>query len=352
MNKILICFSLSLISLSFGFTQEKKDIEYIRKFAKIAVQEMELFKIPASIKLAQGLLETADGQSRLAQLANNHFGIKCKEEWKGERIYHNDDAPGECFRKYPSAWDSYRDHSLFLTTRKHYAHLFQLDITDYEGWAYGLKKSGYATNPRYPQILISRIEKYKLYEFDKISSDKVDELLTSLYSNYSNDETKQELALVTSKSTGVSFASTDIPVKLKTETVENAAEEKPEINTNPKERILRHQNQGLKYVVVQSGEDLAFISKWTGIPLMNLRLYNDLSVTDKIREGQFIFLEPKANKGVEEFYKVKPNDTPHGISQTLGIKLEELLKKNNLSYNDPLQENEILYLKRNKPSRS
>src|SRR5690606_10324595 len=136
--------------------------EYIARFKHIAMEEMLRTGIPASIKLAQGLLESEMGNSDLVKRSNNHFGIKCKSNWTGESVSHDDDARGECFRKYDNADDSYRDHSEFLMTRKHYEPLFKLKSDDYKGWAYGLKRAGYATNPRYPQMLIYNIEKYNL----------------------------------------------------------------------------------------------------------------------------------------------------------------------------------------------
>ena len=141
-------------------------LDYIERFRHIAVQEMNKYGIPASITLAQGLLESGNGNSSLAVQANNHFGIKCNSDWKGRTIYKDDDAVGECFRVYNTPEESYRDHSEFLL-RKRYAPLFQLDRNDYEGWAHGLKKAGYATNPRYAELLISLIERYELHQFDK-----------------------------------------------------------------------------------------------------------------------------------------------------------------------------------------
>ncbi len=137
----------------------------IRDFAAVAMEEMRLYDIPASITLAQGILESGGGKGDLTLRANNHFGIKC-HDWKGARAYHDDDARGECFRKYKDARYSYRDHSLFLTERKRYSELFDLDKDDYKGWARGLRKAGYATDRRYPDKLISLIERYRLYQFD------------------------------------------------------------------------------------------------------------------------------------------------------------------------------------------
>ncbi|WP_037316728.1 glucosaminidase domain-containing protein [Salegentibacter sp. Hel_I_6] len=139
--------------------------DYIRDFSDIAQEEMRLYNIPASITLAQGILESGGGKGDLTMRANNHFGIKC-HEWKGAKVYHDDDERGECFRKYKDARYSYRDHSLFLSERKRYAELFDLDKDDYKGWARGLRKAGYATDRRYPDKLISLIERYELYRFD------------------------------------------------------------------------------------------------------------------------------------------------------------------------------------------
>lgn len=139
--------------------------DYIKDFSGIAQEEMRLYNIPASITLAQGILESGAGQGDLSRRANNHFGIKC-HEWDGPRVYHDDDARGECFRKYKDARYSYRDHSLFLTERVRYAELFELSTDDYKAWARGLRKAGYATDRKYPQKLIGIIERYKLYRYD------------------------------------------------------------------------------------------------------------------------------------------------------------------------------------------
>lgn len=140
-------------------------LQYIDRYKAIAVQEMKLYGVPASITLAQGLFESGSGNGELARVANNHFGIKCTTGWQGRTYYKDDDHTNDCFRVYDNAEDSFRDHSLFLK-RKNYTKLFDLDITDYKGWARGLKKAGYATNPNYPSILIGIIEKYNLEQYD------------------------------------------------------------------------------------------------------------------------------------------------------------------------------------------
>jgi LysM repeat protein len=147
---------------------DKFTIAYIRKYAPIAVKEMHEYKIPASITLAQGILESGRGRSELALKSNNHFGIKCHTQWTGERVYHDDDEEGECFRKYIYPETSYNDHSLFLTQRSRYAFLFDYNIKDYKKWAYGLRKAGYATDKKYPNKLLKIIKDYRLFEFDKV----------------------------------------------------------------------------------------------------------------------------------------------------------------------------------------
>ena len=146
----------------------KYTLKYIEDYAAIAVKEMHVYKIPASITLAQGILESGSGRGDLARKSNNHFGIKCHTQWKGERVYHDDDEDQECFRKYQYVETSYNDHSKFLTQRRRYAFLFNYRTSDYKRWAKGLKKAGYATDRKYPAKLIGIIERYKLQEFDKV----------------------------------------------------------------------------------------------------------------------------------------------------------------------------------------
>src|SRR5215217_9496568 len=165
MKKLPFVFLFLLLS-KIVLAQSSEIVKnYIAQYKDIAIEEMLRTGVPAAITLAQGIHETGAGQSDLVKKSNNHFGIKCKAEWQGERVTHDDDARGECFRKYADPLDSYKDHSDFLKERKHYAFLFTLDPMDYEGWAWGLKKAGYATNPKYPQILIKLINDYHLQDY-------------------------------------------------------------------------------------------------------------------------------------------------------------------------------------------
>lgn len=185
--KNLIFFTVfSLFSYMKSQTWSTEE-QYIQQFALYAVEEMEKYQIPASITLAQGLLETGGGQSRLAKEGKNHFGIKCKKGWTGRTMSHTDNVPDECFRVYDSVRESYEDHSKFLKFRSYYQSLFMLDPKDYKAWARGLKKAGYATNPRYARILIKKIEQHRLYEFDNISSKEVTNTLLKLYPDFKNN---------------------------------------------------------------------------------------------------------------------------------------------------------------------
>ena len=179
-EKVVVKKPIEVVQLS----QEQKAQAYIDKFAPIAQDEMRQYQIPASITLAQGILESGVGFGRLAVEGNNHFGIKCHRGWNGGKMYHDDDAKGECFRTYDDPAESYRDHSVFLSGRQRYAFLFKLNKKDYVAWAKGLKKAGYATDPKYPKKIISIIERYKLYKYDSkkgakiVKNEKIDALIS------------------------------------------------------------------------------------------------------------------------------------------------------------------------------
>jgi len=175
------CLLILLLFSSFLAVAQSKTENYISKYSSAAVAEMERYGIPASITLAQGILESGNGESRLAVKGKNHFGIKCHSNWNGKTIIEDDDEKGECFRKYSKVSDSYRDHSLFLTERGRYSFLFEYKKTDYKKWAKGLKKAGYATNPKYPKLLIDLIERYDLSRFDKGAGQQKNLFVTHTY---------------------------------------------------------------------------------------------------------------------------------------------------------------------------
>ena len=283
MKKLLLLLFLIPI---LNFAQSHRE-NYIAQYKAVAIREMKLYNIPASITLAQGILESGDGQSRLATKANNHFGIKCHNDWTGKKIYHDDDKKNECFRSYKHAEESYRDHSIFLSTRSRYAGLFELDRTDYKGWAKGLKKAGYATSPTYASALINLIETWELHQYD----------LEGL-----------------------------------------------EGNILPEERILSLAN-GSKYVVLEEGETLEEIAKTYKRCLDKILRYNDISYEAVVQPGDKIFVRNKKKKGAQKYYKVAAGETMHSISQKTGVRLKWLYKRNRKSVGWQPQAGETIRLR-------
>ncbi|HEX8517376.1 MAG TPA: glucosaminidase domain-containing protein [Bacteroidia bacterium] len=278
---------------------------YIQSYKDEAIKEMLMYNIPASITLAQGMLESGNGNSDLAVYANNHFGIKCHVGWTGPSYVKDDDAKDECFRKYPSVLDSYTDHSKFLKSRPRYASLFELKRNDYKGWAEGLKAAGYATDPKYTKRLIEIIEMYKLYEYD----------------------VQEGIPTIT------------------------AAAEKPSTpeKFEPREILRFHL---IKYIIVKPGDSFYKIAHDTDKDLWQLYKFNDLEPDAKLIAGQKLYLQPKRNRAKEPFHTVKRGETMRSISQLHGIKLKQLYKKNHMKPGDEPKAGEILYLRNSKPADS
>ena len=255
-----------------------------RKYRDIAVREMKRYHIPASITLAQGLLESGAGKSELARKSNNHFGIKCGGDWRGKTVSHDDDARGECFRAYKHPKDSYEDHSKFLVGRPRYASLFKLKITDYKGWARGLKKAGYATNPRYADQLIGIIELYELYKYDE--------------KNYLKWVKK---------------------------------------NPNPHQTYIAND---LLYIVVRAGDSWKSISQEFDISQKKLRKYNDLYKGYALQVGDILYLEQKNKRADEDHivHVLRAGESMYSIAQKYGIRLKNLYKLNKMHEDDPTPE--------------
>ncbi|MGM0567254.1 MAG: glucosaminidase domain-containing protein [Bacteroidota bacterium] len=271
-----------------GQTNHEAQQAYIEAYKDIAIEEMNQFKIPASIKLAQGILETNSGRSRLAVKANNHFGIKCHTGWNGPTIRKTDDAFKECFRKYDDPAFSYRDHSLFLTGRSRYARLFQLDIKDYKGWARGLRKAGYATNPRYARLLIDIIERHKLYKFDKL---------------YSPEPVAYRKPL----------KAVAVPTYDDFEVVDRV-----------KGRKI-YENNGKELVVARDQDSYLAVARDLGVELYDLRYYNDLVSVNNLPSENFVYLEKKRWRSQDyKHHIVRKNETWHTIAQLYGIRLSWL----------------------------
>ena len=272
----LICLTPALLNAS------KNNIrtDYIKAFSAVAVQQMKAFKIPASITLAQGILESGSGNSYLARSSNNHFGIKCGSTWKGKTSFHDDDVKNECFRAYSKVLESYIDHSKFLTTNQRYASLFDLNISDYKSWAYGLSKAGYATNPHYAKRLIQLIEDEALYEFDGTISQ----------------------ASITRES----------PINKKG----------AEISINK-----------LHVITSFKGDTFYKLSKRTGLTLRQLHKYNaELNTSSLLNEGTPVYLQNKRRRSHSKtFVIVEHGITLEKIAQNEGIRIKALMKINHIS---------------------
>jgi len=300
--------------------------KYIATYKDLAIAEMQRTGVPASIKLAQGIHETMAGTSVLVNKSNNHFGIKCKTGWKGESVSHDDDARGECFRKYPQAQDSYRDHSDFLKNSQRYAFLFSLDPMDYKGWAYGLKRAGYATNPKYPVIIIKLVEDYHLQDYTLIALGKM--------------------------------PGTDAPLVAKQETIHEDAvvpvaaaltveETKPAADYPTGEFRINE----TKVVYATKGTSYLGIAQQYNVPLKRLFEFNDdLPEADVVEEDQLVFLQRKRKTGNNEFHIVQPGETIYDIAQTEAIRLESLLEYNFLNESQDPAAGEKLYLRSKAPA--
>ncbi|MDR2083700.1 MAG: glucosaminidase domain-containing protein [Bacteroidales bacterium] len=309
------------------FAQIAERQEYARKYGDIAVRKMKEFGIPASITLAQGILESGCGKSELAVKSNNHFGIKCHTGWNGQTHYHDDDAPQECFRKYKKVEDSFDDHSLFLTTRDRYADLFKLDVSDYKSWAHGLKKAGYATNPNYANLLIKIIDENQLYMYDMVAIGVMDisDIPNDLFENMENFCNNIEI-----ENTNEIY---DLPKNLDKYQYELGLclcmDEAVYVETHKNRHIFEYNK--VYAVFAEEYETLEQIAKALGEPVRQLRNYNDLSKGDKISAGDIIYLGPKNNKGSASFHITGENETLWGISQCYTVKLNKLIKKNGIS---------------------
>ncbi len=320
-QKLLLSICLLLLG-NFIFAQSSATInEYIEKFKETAVEEMLRTGVPASITLAQGIHETSAGQSMLVLKSNNHFGIKCKSTWTGESVKHDDDAPGECFRKYNDPIDSYKDHSDFLKTGSRYAFLFNLDPMDYEGWAAGLKQAGYATNPKYPQILIKLIKDYNLQDYTLVALGKKKMPEAELWAG--------------TKTTGPKEAIVSGPNVTVNKTV-----------TYPQGVFKINETS---VVFVQKGTSFLSIAEDHDISLHRLFDFNDLSTQEATSADQLIYLQRKRKNGATESHTVAAGETIYDIAQSEGIRLESLLKYNFLSATSQPEVGQTLYLKNEAP---
>lgn len=319
MKNVLMLIIGTLFLLPAYGQQKEGILNYVAQYKDVAIEEMVRTGIPASITLAQGILESGCGQSDLSVKANNHFGIKCKEEWSGKRFYQDDDAPNECFRVYANARESYADHSDFLLTRSRYADLFKLPAGDYKSWAYGLKAAGYATNPQYAPKLVNYIETYSLHQYDEIG--------------YAMMQKRETL----------------LTAELEKEPIENSSAETVSTKTNPtklKSNSIREEFlvNGVRAIRAEGDEDPFAIAFEYNIDYVHVLSFNDLNSGDKFKDGENIFLQPKKNRAEINNYTVKEGESVRDISQKFGVKLKDLYYKNLMKPNEQVQAGENIFL--------
>lgn len=300
-------FTFCYYSVDAQSTRKYSTTDYIELYKDLAVKEMKRTRIPASITMAQGILESGSGNSTLARKSNNHFGIKCHSDWNGKKVYHDDDRRNECFRKYKTVYESYIDHSDFLTGKGRYSSLFDLKTTDYKGWAKGLKKAGYATDPKYSHRLIKIIEDYKLYLLDEEQE-------------WTREDGKK--AVSGNDNFVISPYNTHVP----------------------------EYNNGVKYIRTEDGDTFDAIANEFGLRDWELYKYNDLSKNADISKYRYLYIQSKKGKAnrKHEYHVVKQGETLHYISQKYGVKMKKLLRFNDLNENARLKAGDKLNLRRKK----
>jgi len=319
MQKIIFIFlSFFFIGVVSAQTNTARQ-DYIEKYKVTAVEKMLEHGIPASITLAQGILESGAGKSGLAKDANNHFGIKCHKDWTGDTYIMDDDKKNECFRKYKTAAESFEDHSQFLTSRGRYAFLFEYKVTDYKKWAHGLKKAGYATNPKYAHLLIKVIEDNELYKYDKIKS------LKELGVNEKPKDVIEE------------------PIIDPNPQANTTQDFKP-VSVSETNRLI-YENEGVKYVLAVKNDTYHSIAAEFNVYSWQLRKYNDASKKTELKAGDFVYLEKKNKKAKVKFHIVQHGETLRSICQKYAVQAKSIRKKNGMKKGMPLRNGERLKLR-------
>lgn len=315
MKKILTCIFGLLCVWTLCLAQTNPKEEYIKKYSHIAVSEMKRTGVPASITLAQGLLESGAGKSRLATEANNHFGIKCHKNWTGRTISHDDDAKGECFRAYDKAEESFRDHSDFLRYNDRYKFLFDYEPSDYKNWCYGLKKAGYATDPKYATKLISIVEEFNLTRFDDVKVEVE-----------SPDKLEKPVEVPQKPSSSVTYHE----------------EFTFEVN-----RAVYKMN-GVDFVYAMAGDTFASLAGQYNLFLKEILSFNDLKESVDLLPGDMVYLRPKRNrtpKGLDMYIVSEDGEDLRKICQRFGVKMAKVMKINNLTKDSVLAKDQELRLR-------
>ena len=336
MQKLKLLFVLfACLTLNNSFAQhDPVVVDYINNYKELAIAEMQRTGIPASIKLAQGIHETSAGTSDLVKRSNNHFGLKCKSEWTGMTVKHTDDAPNECFRKYENSKDSYKDQSNYLKNSPRYASLFDLDPTDYKAWAFGLKRAGYATNPKYSQVLIKLIEDYDLQDYTMIALGKLKQGQETLAKADKAAEKKPEIT--TPGKPVVTPAEPEVVVSSKKESQPTYPEGEFKINET-------------KVIYAKKGTSFLSIAEKYAIPLARIFEFNEMKVQEFVEKDQLIYIMRKRKTGLNEQHTVKPGETLADIAQTEALRFESLLEYNFLQPKMQPAVGSVLYLRSKAP---
>lgn len=329
MQNVRYFFLSAFIATSLAATAQQPEAvkNYIYTYKDLAIAEMKRTGVPAAITLAQGIHESGAGMSKLVLASNNHFGIKCKSNWTGASVKHDDDARNECFRKYSKAEDSYKDHSDFLRNGQRYAFLFELDPADYVAWANGLKQAGYATNPKYPQVLIKTVEEYGLQHFTFIALGKI-------------PDAANETGVAINKPQETEMAGAETPGKELTAEKNTAAENQKKY---PAVQFLINET---KVVFVMKGTSYLAIAKQYDIDLSKLFEFNEIARTEEAGYDQLVYLQRKRKTGAQIIHVVQPGETLHDIAQQNAIRLESLRELNWLRKDDTPAPGEQLSLQK------
>ena len=334
--KHIILIVFMVLGLSVFAQQNAGTLAYIEKYKDLAMEHMIEFKIPASIKLAQAILESSHGTSELAVKSNNHFCIKCHNSWTGKKTYYDDDEKGECFRVYNTVEESYRDHSNFLKNGTRYASLFDLEITDYQGWAKGLKKAGYATSPVYATVLIKIIEDYNLQKYDQmvIKNQFKPKKDTKEVETDDDDEEDEPVKVVKPKK-----------VKKSKHTVaDNTApvpdlDDCPVVEITPDHHYIK-ENFGVKFITTKAGDNLESLAKELKMYPRQLVKYNHLDKNKtEFAKGEILYISPMRRKAPVGYYVhvIQKGETLSKVSRLYAVKLDRLFKMNGLDENSILQ---------------
>lgn len=367
MGKRIFLLPFLSLACAWGAAGQSQTVirNYVEKWAPTAVREMYRSGVPASITLAQGILESGAGLSSMAKDGNNHFGIKCHKDWTGKQMFYDDDARGECFRKYDSAEDSFRDHSDFLRYRDRYKFLFEYKTTDYKAWAQGLKKAGYATDPGYATKLIKYIETYELHEYDKMKpkaakpagtapepsvSETAPEAVKPVSARAARKAARK--ARKAARTHRKTVPEPEVPTEIPASPL--SIEEPKPVDRSQYEQFrfsLTRQmmsRNGVPFITAVEGETYSSIAQSYDLFLKELLRYNDLTAAERLLPGTIVYLQPKKNqspKGLDKYIVGEDPETLRDICQRFGVKLQSVCRMNGFAPDHVPSEGETIFLR-------